>query len=516
MASSTTYSGPGTYSHSIGSSTTAVRIEAWGGKGGGGGGRAGYVAATFDVSELTSDLDITVGGDGGTAANSGGYNGGGDPGDDHGAGGGGGKTTVRPDGAGFDSSYVVAGGGGGGGYVFGPDGGPTGGGGDGGYPEGDDGQDATQETTNAGGGGGGTQSSGGSGGPLLDGDGETGSGGSHGSGGNGSNQYNSENEGSGGGGGAGWYGGGGGASESTNVGGAGAGGGGGSGYVASAGGSITGGAQSTSEQVVITELEPSASNLTTTYVGASEADLDWTGEDAEEYEVERDGEVIATVTTTTYTDTTISQNTTHNYQVYALQGGTRQDSTSTLDVLTGGPPASISLTQNGYDHTVTTAEPNGDYDELRLYRTNTTTSLSQIDSVLDASSYSYSETVQYDGLKYTYEARAVYPRAGETSGVQETGVATPMPDPSELRVTAVRADEQDLAWVLNNDSNGSGGVRLHRSRDDGQTWTAGPDHPAGTESATSEQLRHGEQYRWAVEVFTADASTVTAPGLKSP
>lgn len=249
MASSTSYSSPGTYTFTLPANidvNTPMTLDlsgAWGGADGGNvqnpqaGGR---VVGTLNISAMTpgvSTITVTVGGQGGAGANpsssgnraAGGSNGGGQAGDGsttgasgQGGGGGGGATDVRVGGTGLANRVAVAGGSGGCGASGA--GVPTGGTpGKGGAATGQAGQ--VGGSGGGGGGGGGTAAAGGAAGSGS-GSGFGGGPGTSGQGGGGGRGPSFGGEG-GGGGGGGYFGGGGGGGANNDAGA----GGGGSNYV---------------------------------------------------------------------------------------------------------------------------------------------------------------------------------------------------------------------------------------------------------------------------------------------
>lgn len=522
-----TYDGPGTATHTISNGVARVEIIARGAEGGNGdadsvntddgnwasrGGEEGAeITAVYPVNELGgtgATLNLTMGGEGATTA--GGYNGGGDGGDGGGSsgdnargGGGGGYTEVRQNGR-----VIIAGGGGGGSAaraefdgenrnVVANSGGSA--------------QDGGRATTPdgygfSGGGKAGSNGSGGSGGDGAAGNSETdGNAGGSRNGGDGVavNKWSAT-----GGGGGGYGGGGSGASGTSffNVQGI-SGGSGGGGSVVERNpnsSSIQNDSNSGDGQVVINEISIEAKNLQIPYTGANEVDLSWDTNVGDTFEIERDGSVIDTVSSTTYTDTGFSENASHTYQVFALSGGSRVDSTSQQTTTTGGPPGTVDAAWDGDGIDLSASTPNGDFDSVDAYRDASVESESLVVSET-APPLSYADGAVQQGIIYTYRFESVYPRGASTS---VTAVETvPLPPPTNLTVDAENDDGADVSWVDNADD--EEGYRIEVREDDSGTWTTAVDGlDPDTESETVTGLLNGQLYGVRVLAYTPDVEEV--------
>jgi len=518
----TEYYGPGDYTFEIDPNASAVIITASGGTGGsgytntsapeqstGGGGAAAEVSARFGTAGLSGTLDITIGGSG--SGPNGGFNGGADgtsinvpdyTGSVSG-GGGGGYTEVKTSGG---NTLIIAGGGGGGGaaatqndyYTAG------GNGGNGGSLAGQDGQTVTdpENRSTGGGGGGGSGGSGGSGG-IGRGEGTSGGSRSGGTGGVQSDSGGSST--SSGGAGAGGYGGGGGGGAGRVFGLdalAGGGGGGGS-YIDNAGTNTSSGTTFSAETVEITQVVPTTENLTLPYIGANEVDLSWDASNVSEFEVERDGNVIATVSRQSYTDTTPAENTDHTYRVFGVESGSRVASTGAQMVTTGGPPETFGAVWNG-SMTVTAFEPNAEYNSLDVYRDASVESESLLVSTTTPP-LDYADGPLSQGISYTYRFETVYPR-GASSSVTATETV-PLPPPTKLTVVSENDGGADISWTDN--ATDEDGYRVEVQEDGSGTWVTVIDGlPNGTESASVTGLLNGQLYGVRVIAYTADVEEV--------
>jgi len=446
----------------------------------------GYTEGTLSVTPGQA-LRIYVGG--GANGASGGFNGGGNAGSGASSGGGGGGgTDIRQGGDSLSDRVAVAGGGGGGGgaasssYENGGRNGGTGGG-----VEGNSGSGFSA------GGDGGTQTEGGAGG---DGTGfSNGEDGSFGQGGDGSGVSGGQP----GAGGGGWYGGGGGDNDTDRE--LTGGGGGGSGYIDELNDtflspSTSNGNGNSGDGLIEIEYDVSPAedveNFENSYTGAEEVDLTWDEQDeSTEYSVEENGDIIATVDEPPFTAST-DPDTTYEYRVRAETSFENGDWSETITVQTGGLPDSTSLIVQGSEQIdLTASEPVGDYENLNLYRNSTEKpdSVSIIDSVTDASDYSFEDTNLSNGFEYVYEFTVDY-REGETDSAEKIGL-TDLPAPTAL--TAEPSDDDvDLDW---NSNHNFGWLRVEFRRSVNEDWIVHEDNlDREVESENISGLLNGEEY----------------------
>lgn len=514
------YSGPEQDTYDVPSDAEYIEFTVRGAGGGdgdsgdleGSGGDGGEVTGKISGDDLPSTLEIRAGGSGSNFGSGGSY-GGADGGEDTSpddneeasGGGGGGLSAILSDGDSIDNAFVVGGGGGGGGaavsnYV----GSGAGDGGDGGYSSGGDGEDGGGEDDT--GGEGGSQSSGGSAGDGIDDQPDDGSQPDGGKGGASSDPFDSAYEdkvAAGGGGGGGYYGGGGGGAAIIGNNSGGSGGGGGSSYTDSVcyDVSYNDGVESFDGSVDITAVVPEVSDLSEEYIGASEVDLDWNASNMDEYEVERDGSVIATVSDTSYTDDDIDENTEYDYQVFGLVNDDRADSTGTITVTTGGPPETTDIEElyRGFD--LTAGGLNGDFDSLRIERDSAEDDAVEVYD--DDPDTTVTDDGLLDGLDYTYTFIGVYPRS-DSSGATESG-SLPLPAPSGLEADSIGDDSIDITWTAYHNT---GDTRIETREDDDGSWSEDQTVAYDTESATIDDLLNGQLYGIRVVAETDDAETI--------
>ncbi|MHA1973179.1 MAG: fibronectin type III domain-containing protein, partial [Candidatus Hodarchaeales archaeon] len=199
--------------------------------------------------------------------------------------------------------------------------------------------------------------------------------------------------------------------------------------------------------------------LTASAASSSQIDLVWNANsesDLDYYNIYRDGVLIATATSTSYSDTGLTSETTYTYQVSAvdLSGNEGLKSTTvsatTFDVtppalVTGLTASAISASQ--IDLTWN-ANSETDLDYYNVYR----------DGVLIATTVgtSYSDTGLADGTTYVYEVSAIDTSGNEglksVSASATTFDITPPAQVTGLTAVAVSGSQIDLAWNANSES----------------------------------------------------------------
>jgi len=150
--------------------------------------------------------------------------------------------------------------------------------------------------------------------------------------------------------------------------------------------------------------------------------------------------------------------------------------------------------------------------EFEVHRSTDGTNFSIVADGLSPSTTSYTDTGLLDGVKYTYKIARVDAN-GDKSFSSEKATTTPIPQPTDYQVDAVVQDDVDLSWTDN--SNNEQGYRVYGSTDEGGSWTNLSGDISPTTTYTAAGLRDGEKYRFALEVFTDDATTTIAPGTQT-
>ena len=459
----------------------------------------GYAEGTFPV-DPGEELTIFVGEAAGTSrgSGSGGWPDGGDGSQANDptntdAYGGGGRSEVRYE---SGDSMIVAGGGGGNAYNA------SWGAGDGGGSTGEDGDSGDKH------GRGGTQTEGGGRGDP--GTGRLGEDGDKFYGGDG-HQGNDFPYRGGGGGGGGWYGGGAGVTEHENDGGGGHGGG-GSGYVHSDGWDTSlvqggGSGHHSHGEVVIEYTVSPPDEVQVDRVGHTEVDLSWDERgEADEYRLYRDGSQIATLTTESYTDDDVSQNTQHEWTVTVVADGEESDHSDPGIATTGGPISTPSVTAGNREVDVSWGTANGDVEQYRVDRQ------SSVDNGWDHNHFVTTQTDRtddglIDGREYEYRVRVEY-HDGITDPSGSTSDTTDLPAPTTDSVTATNLREVVIGWSRH-DNNPEGFVRLwRRDEEDGDIDIVETRHDNLDDTDdfvdSGNHLLDGEEYYWQVFRHTGD------------
>lgn len=235
------------------------------------------------------------------------------------------------------------------------------------------------------------------------------------------------------------------------------------------------------------------------------------GSTKSDYSVAADG-----VTTESYTDSGREDGEKYFYRITSNDG--TAESTLSAEVSTTTPLPSPTL--DSLDDSVvgeitinyTLKDDSSDGDVLVERSIDGGTSWSSVATITDLTLSSYTDTALNDGEQYTYRLTR---RTDHASQQTTTATATTiLPAASGLSVTDVTGDQITVAWT---DNANNGQYRVYVSRDEGQTWTNDSGSLSGsTTSYQTTALLDGEQYRFAVEVFTEHTSSMLAPGLTSP
>lgn len=209
-------------------------------------------------------------------------------------------------------------------------------------------------------------------------------------------------------------------------------------------------------------------------------------------------------TTTSFTDTGLEDGEKYFYRVDAnyTQADSLSPEKSQVTLL---PAAGSVALDTGTEDEITVSwskTDDNDTGEWEVYASTDGTLGSRVADAVALTTTAFTHSSLADGEKYYYTVRRVTDHASADSS-QTSGV-TVLPEPSGLGVDAINGDDVDLSWVDNSDN--EDGFKVHRSRDDGGSWTLDADLAAGTTTHTAANLLDGEQYRFAVEAYTEHAS----------
>jgi chitodextrinase len=216
---------------------------------------------------------------------------------------------------------------------------------------------------------------------------------------------------------------------------------------------------------------PSApTGFTTTSTQSTSVALAWTaatdtgGSGVHDYHVYRDNTLLATVTGTTYSDTTVAPNTQYSYEVSARDNADNESSRSALSVSTPAdatPPSvptglsttSIQSTSVALTWDAATDAGGSGLRDYRVYRDNAL--------LATVAGTTYTDTAVAPSTQYSYQVSARDNANNESSrstvlAVTTLGDTTPPSVPTGLITTTVQQTSVALAWNAATDTGGSG------------------------------------------------------------
>jgi chitodextrinase len=260
--------------------------------------------------------------------------------------------------------------------------------------------------------------------------------------------------------------------------------------------------------------------LTGTAASATRVDLSWTAASDPEtgvasYNIHRDGIVVGSSATTSFSDTGLSGNTTYTYEVTAVNGarleGPRSTSVPvrTLDDTPPTAPSGLSAQAVAHDRVSLAWSAAGDPESgvagYNIYRDGAIVGFSTSTSFSDtgltgATQYSYRVTaVNGDGLEGPPTAAVVVttPSAPDT---------TPPTVPTGLGATATSPTSVDLTWSASSDPE-SGVASYNIYRDGARVGSS------STTSFTNSGVQAGTTYSYQVSAINGDGieSALSAP-----
>ena len=239
------------------------------------------------------------------------------------------------------------------------------------------------------------------------------------------------------------------------------------------------GAQSLPIPVTTFDATPptAPTGLAATVAGATQVDLSWTAASDPEsgvasYNIYRDGAIVGSSTTTSFSDTGLSGNTTYAYEVSAVNGAGIEGALSgsvtvqTADDTPPTAPSGLSAQAVAHDQVdlswTAASDPESGVASYNIYRdgaivgSSTTTAFSDT-GLTGATQYSYQVTaVNGDGLEGPPTATAVV----TTPPPPDT---TPPTVPTGLGATASSPTSVDLTWSASSDpESGVAGYNIYR------------------------------------------------------
>lgn len=269
-------------------------------------------------------------------------------------------------------------------------------------------------------------------------------------------------------------------------------------------------------------------NLAAGTVNSNQVGLTWTASNdnvgVTGYRVYRNGTQIGTSATTSYTDNTVSQQTTYQYAVAAYDAANNVSAQS--DQLSVTTPQFVDFIAPSAPTSLSAAAATGPKINLSWTASTDNVAVTGYEIWRDgsllttATSTSYSDTAVAAGETHSYSVKA-YDAAGNTSTASNTASATiPTPDtqapsvPASLAATATRTTTIGLSWSASTDNVGVTGYRVFRNGTQVGTVTSTSYNDTGLTASTS--------YSYTVRAYdaagnvSADSNTASATTQAAP
>jgi chitodextrinase len=236
------------------------------------------------------------------------------------------------------------------------------------------------------------------------------------------------------------------------------------------------------------------------------------------YKVYRNGVNIATPTTTSYTNTGLTQGTTYQYQVSAIDGAGNESvksntiSVTTLDVTAPSVPGGLSLQALAHDQvkltwTASTDTGGSGLAGYKIYRGTSTTPIATVASGITT----YTNTGLTGSTSYTYTVSAYDLANNESAKSTAASITTPAPPdttppstPGNLTKTGSTLTSISLSWLASTDNVGVTGYRIYRDSIQIADQT-------GT-TFTDSNLAYGTSYQYTIRAYDA-AVNMSSPAI---
>lgn len=271
-----------------------------------------------------------------------------------------------------------------------------------------------------------------------------------------------------------------------------------------------------SDWVYTTTKATDPTGLTSSLQNGDDIALSWDGvPDASQYRVLRaessgstpsDYTAVATPSDTTHTDADLEDGERYYYRVRAVYPGTDSQLTNEVARTTALPASSIDTLDTDTPNEITVSwsltddSPDG---SVEIYRSTDGSLGSQVTTISNLSTTSWTDTGLADGTRYHYTIRRVASNASADSG--QSSAVTILPAPTDLEATGVGEAIISIAWNATHDT---GETRVEYKPTDTSTWSVFETIGRATETSTIEGLRNGERYDVRVVAVTDDAEEV--------
>lgn len=240
----------------------------------------------------------------------------------------------------------------------------------------------------------------------------------------------------------------------------------------------------TYEEASPLSVPPSApDNLTATPASVSQVNLVWKDNSLIEdnYKIERSADAtawtpLATLAsnTTSYTDGSLTANTTYYYRVYASNGfgnsGYSNSAGALIPATAPVAPADLTATAKSISQIdlAWTDNSNNEAGFLIEQSPDGTTWSTLVTAAENATGYSHTGLSTKTTYFYRVRAQNTYGNSAFTSSVNSTTLDIPPVAPGSLTATAFSENQINLSWTDN--SNNETGFKIERSADGGTSW----------------------------------------------
>jgi len=242
------------------------------------------------------------------------------------------------------------------------------------------------------------------------------------------------------------------------------------------------------------------------------------------YEVLRDGTVIATTTSTSYTDPSLPISSAHSYTVEAFDAA--GDTSAASTAVSGSTTNGVDTTPPTAPTSLTASDVTGDSATLTWTQSSDNTGVAGYDVYRNGTLIGTTTSTSYPDIElagdtsYQYTVKAYDPAGNVSAASGSTGITTgaSVSASAPSTPTAVTSPSQtgsaiDLSWTASTSSLGVAGYDVYRNGTLVGTATATAEGTAGTPTPTlftDTGLASGATYTYTVKAFDAAGDTSSA------